>query len=152
MFMNMVMRTVNRVTAMGPAVREYYLFHYIFSGKGCFRTGERTYFLHEGQGFLIFPGDLNYYEADTVAPWSYGWLGVTGINAAKYIQQCGLSKDNPIWDGGKDTFIEECILKLSSSRSVEPVRQPEVTGYAYLILSRMIKRNSFNQSYLKKNQ
>ncbi len=129
----------------GPAVREFYLFHYIFSGRGFFRTSENTYHLKEGQGFLIFPDDLNYYQADESSPWSYGWLGVTGINAEEYFHQCGLSRKNPIWNGDKDAFIEDCLLKMASTHQQDTVRYPRLTGYAYLILSRMIEKSSLQQ-------
>ncbi|MBP7175057.1 MAG: AraC family transcriptional regulator [Thermoclostridium sp.] len=129
----------------GPAVREYFLFHYIFSGLGFFRTSENTYVLQEGQGFLIFPDDLNYYQADEGSPWSYGWLGVTGINAEEYFHQCGLSRKNPIWNGGKDEFIEDCLLKMDSARRLDVTRHLKLTGYAYLILSRMIEKSSRQQ-------
>lgn len=129
----------------GPAVREYYLFHYIFSGKGFFRTCDNTYHLAEGQGFLIFPDDLNYYQADEQHPWSYGWLGVTGIYAEEYFHQCGLSRKNPIWLGDLDRFIMECLLKMASIRQQDPVRNLKLTGYAYLVLSRMIESSSHQQ-------
>lgn len=129
----------------GPAVREFYLFHYIFSGRGFFSTSENTYHLKEGQGFLIFPDDLNYYQADENTPWSYGWLGVTGINAEEYFHQCGLSRKNPVWNGDKDEFIEDCLLKMASANQQDTARYPRLTGYAYLILSRMIEKSSLQQ-------
>lgn len=138
--------------SFGPAVREYYLFHYIFSGRGFFRTSENTYHLQEGQGFLIFPDDLNYYQADEDTPWSYGWLGVTGIHAEEYFHQCGLSVKNPIWSGGKDEFMEECLLKMDSAKKPDTARQLKLTGYAYLFLSRMIEKSTLQLSRNKTNR
>ena len=39
----------------GPAVRSYYLIHFILAGKGTFQANQHTYHLHAGQGFLIEP-------------------------------------------------------------------------------------------------
>ena len=40
----------------GPAVRPYYLIHYILAGSGTFKTDQSIYKLHARQGFLIEPG------------------------------------------------------------------------------------------------
>ena len=59
----------------GPAVREYYLMHYVVKGKGIFRTEGREYALRQGYIFMTAPGQVMYYEADKKEPWSYIWVG-----------------------------------------------------------------------------
>ena len=59
----------------GPAAREYYLLHYVFSGKGEFLTGGRRYSLGKGQIFVIRPGEMTLYQADWQDPWHYSWVG-----------------------------------------------------------------------------
>ena len=44
----------------GPHTRNHYLFHYVISGKGKLYTNEQEYPIHEGQGFLIVPGQICY--------------------------------------------------------------------------------------------
>ena len=61
--------------AYGPAVRSYWLLHYVAEGKGIFRIGEKEYHLHASQIFVIRPGELTYYEADSEDPWRYLWIG-----------------------------------------------------------------------------
>lgn len=70
----------------GPAVRPNYIFHYILQGKGRFTVGEETYNLCAGQGFLIEPEVVTYYEADRDEPWTYLWIGFSGEKAEEYIQ------------------------------------------------------------------
>ena len=41
--------------SFGPDSREYFLIHYIVSGKGTFRSKKRTYSLAEGNIFIIKP-------------------------------------------------------------------------------------------------
>ena len=59
----------------GPAVRKYYLIHYIVSGEGIFRTGGNEYRLHTGEMFVIHPEEETYYAADEKNPWHYIWIG-----------------------------------------------------------------------------
>lgn len=59
----------------GPAVRNYWLLHYVLEGEGIFRTGEREYRVCPSQMFVIHPGELTYYEADNDVPWKYIWIG-----------------------------------------------------------------------------
>lgn len=59
----------------GPAVRNYWLLHYILSGKGSFEKDGRTYPVKEGQCFVIRPYETTYYRADEKEPWHYLWVG-----------------------------------------------------------------------------
>ncbi len=52
----------------GPAIRDHYLIHYILDGKGFFQVNNKTYHLKNGQGFLICPDIITYYEADKENP------------------------------------------------------------------------------------
>jgi len=137
----------------GPAIREYYLFHYIFRGKGIFEAGNQTHHLREGQGFLNFPKDLTIYKADNNSPWSYGWFGVSGLQAEKYFRESGLTRENPIWNGGKDLFIESYITEMNNVNTIQPYGFPQVTGYTYLVLARLIeKANKTSPSADKTNR
>lgn len=70
----------------GPAIRHYFLIHYILSGKGIFRVKDKTYALSKGDMFLIRPDILTYYEADVEKPWEYVWIGFDGEYAKKFIE------------------------------------------------------------------
>ena len=59
----------------GPAVREYYLLHYVISGKGVFQADNKQYEIEAGECFIIKPNEFTYYEADSVNPWHYIWVG-----------------------------------------------------------------------------
>ncbi len=61
----------------GPAVREYYLIHYVTSGKGTFQADGKEYRLTSGDMFLIRPQQVTTYLADQKEPWSYIWVGFT---------------------------------------------------------------------------
>ena len=60
--------------SFGPAARNHYIFHYVISGTGTLMAdnsaGETiTYQVKSGQGFMLFPGQINTYIADTDFPW-----------------------------------------------------------------------------------
>ena len=75
--------------SFGPAVRSYWLMHYVVKGKG-FVTKENgeKYIVREGQVFLIKPDAVYFYEADEFEPWEYIWIGFTG-SLAKDFEQLG---------------------------------------------------------------
>ena len=54
---------------------DFYIVHFIFSGKGCFKNATDTYELGENDCFIIRPKEMFYYEADKAEPWFYAWVG-----------------------------------------------------------------------------
>lgn len=88
--------------SFGPSVRNHYLFHYIISGKGMLSSHATDGSVHEyelgaGQGFLICPGQINYYAADGDDPWKYAWMEFDGMRAADALWSAGLEQDRPIY-------------------------------------------------------
>lgn len=63
--------------SFGPAVRTYWLIHFVVSGFGYYKIGNREYNLGPGEMFVIPPYVETYYEADSEKPWSYIWVGFT---------------------------------------------------------------------------
>ena len=59
----------------GPAMRTYWLVHYVVSGTGIFRIDSKEYSVHPGELFIAPPYTEMYYEADKKNPWSYIWIG-----------------------------------------------------------------------------
>lgn len=101
----------------GPAVRNYYLIHFITSGKGVFRTADKEYLLEKHQGFLICPNEINYYEADLHDPWSYSWIGFKGLSASYLLDRAGLQPDHPIFYEPEVQNIFSSIGKCSELKS-----------------------------------
>ena len=59
----------------GPATRDYWLLHFVVSGKGEFKTARGKYSLSTGDLFIIRPHEITYYKADNDHPWEYIWIG-----------------------------------------------------------------------------
>ena len=83
--------------AWGPAVRDHYLIHCVTSGKGVFSFGGKDYYLSGGDGFLLTPGVVASYAADSESPWQYCWIGFNGTDAKRLVEQTGLSYENPVF-------------------------------------------------------
>lgn len=64
-----------------PGKRNYWLIHYIISGKGSFWVNKRKYDLSEGWIFVISPEDEVHYEADGDDPWYYTWIAFDADNS-----------------------------------------------------------------------
>ena len=63
--------------SFGPAVRSFWLLHYVVSGTGTFYREGRSYRVEAGEIFVIPPFLETYYEADGEHPWHYIWVGFT---------------------------------------------------------------------------
>lgn len=75
--------------SFGPAVRLYWLIHYVISGKGTYTVNNKTYEILPGQAFLIKPDEITKYAADKDAPWVYAWVSfnadIPGLNNVPYV-------------------------------------------------------------------
>lgn len=60
--------------SFGPGSREYYLVHYVLSGKGIYSRDRKTYKVNTGDLFIIRPGEDTLYCADREDPWEYAWI------------------------------------------------------------------------------
>lgn len=96
----------------GPASRPNYIIHYIMDGKGIYRVGEKKYKLSKGQGFLIEPEELTFYQADQEEPWSYLWVGVGGTGAKKFIQDIGLNSQQRIFRCADGEKLNEIVMDM----------------------------------------
>ena len=73
--------------AYGPTLRPYHLFHFITAGRGRLEIDGDVFSLSAGDVFLIPAEQVSYYEASDAEPWSYSWVGLTGLRATQYVRQ-----------------------------------------------------------------
>lgn len=135
----------------GPAVRNHYLIHYIHSGQGIYRTNGKTYHLHAGQGFLICPGEVMYYEADIEKPWDYTWLAFQGEQVADYLALAHLSLDNPIFTCHHIDQMEALLAKLNTNRVLQGTLSGHIKllSYTYEFFSLLIDDKVFHTDSVK---
>lgn len=138
----------------GPAVRPYYLIHYILAGTGTFRVSDVEYHLHAGQGFLIEPNYQTYYVADKYTPWSYVWVGFTGKYADELVDQLGLSEDLPTFNNHYSYELVDCINHIMKLPPDKPENELLANSYLLRFLSFIARSKPINAPHttLQKNQ
>ena len=103
--------------AVGPGVRDVYKIHFIHKGQGLVRVGDHTFKIVAGQGFLICPDIVYYYEADKEDPWTYSWIGFQGTDVPDIINRTQLSPEQPVFS--MDSRLMPVIYdQLSSAASI----------------------------------
>ncbi|MEY8331971.1 AraC family transcriptional regulator [Lachnospiraceae bacterium 47-T17] len=96
----------------GPAVRSFYLIHYILEGEGIFSVNGVSHHLKAGQGFLIEPDYLTTYTADQNHPWTYVWLGFSGQEVRGILNSIGLRQSSPIFTCGPQQHLEQYVMDM----------------------------------------
>lgn len=105
----------NRNHSFGPCVRNNYLLHYVYSGKGIFQTENNTYHLHKGQMFLISPNQLTYYKADDSDPWLYRWIEFNGSMSQSILKSVILNESTPIYTDDENNSVGNALCNIISS-------------------------------------
>ena len=149
--------------SFGPAARNHYIFHYVISGTGTLMAdnsaGETiTYQVKSGQGFMLFPGQINTYIADTDFPWEYTWVEFDGLRAKEIVETAGLSPDHPVYHSHsadlRQKMMEE-MLYISHNSQESPFH---LIGHTWLFLDyfmrstetvRMKQDGSIRDFYIK---
>lgn len=117
----------------GPAVRDYYLLHFVVSGKGTFTVCGETYELEKNRCFLIRPNELHKYSADKNDPWTYMWLGFRGSKAEEFTEKA--LGDKHIFDVSPEFIID--YEKLFATTADEGEKLFGTTSFVYRILSEL---------------
>ncbi len=133
--------------SFGPATRSHYLFHYVISGTGSLLADDsegntKTYHIKSGQGFMIFPGQINTYTADKQLPWEYTWIEFDGLRVKEAIELAGLSPDAPIYHSRshdlRETMMQE-MLYIERHKDMPPFH---LLGHLYLFFDALTRSAS----------
>lgn len=130
--------------AFGPAARNHFLFHYVISGTGTLYANDaegisRVYQIKSGQGFMIFPHQINTYIADKDLPWEYVWIEFDGLRAKEAIEIAGLSLNAPVYRAHshdlRETMMNE-MLYIAQHGDMAPFH---LIGHLYLVLDALTR-------------
>lgn len=136
--------------SFGPAVREYHLIHICLSGEGDFYANDSQHHIEAGQGFLICPSDLTFYQADKENPWSYAWIAIGGEEVDKYLYLMGVSKKNPVFCCPDVNFVTSCIDDIMKHNTVGYSNEVYIEGILMKFLSYFIAQA--NVPYIEKSK
>ena len=95
--------------------------------------------LGEGEGFLIFPDQVNTYVADLDDPWEYVWVEFDGIHVKDDLEAAGLTPSSPVYRSRSSELrghmVEE-MRYLVSNRDASPLH---LIGHTYLFLDYLLR-------------
>lgn len=120
---------------LGPKVYDYYLIHYVISGRGVFSSHGEEYAISAGDSFVIEPEQLISYVSDELDPWHYCWIAFTGVQAAKLVGEAGLTPANPIIHIARNRHMPVLFRQIQQAlKSKKSNAQLKATGYLSLLL------------------
>lgn len=137
----------------GPYVRNHYLFHYVISGAGTLESTDskgitKRYHIKSGEGFLIFPRQINTYYADKDHPWKYAWLEFDGLRVKEALELAGLTTDHPIYHsnaGEINLELKNEMLHIVQNTDPSPFH---LIGHLYLFFD-CLTRSSASRKALR---
>lgn len=127
---------------IGPAARDYYLIHYIDSGQGTLITKDRTYEVHPGDGFLIYPGEIVTYGAAEDDPWHCYWIGFHGLNTPQYLEQSGLSETNRLFQVDDPQLLPNHLTAIIDATRDPAVPYIKGLGLLYLFFALLAEQHN----------
>lgn len=99
-------------------LRQEYILHFIFSGKGSVTAEGQTWSLSAGQMFLIRPDKPLIYISDESDPWCYGWIGFNGLQSEHILTRCGFSKHTVVQPYSIQETIEAHIQHILEAHDI----------------------------------
>lgn len=124
----------------GPGIRDHYLIHHIIRGQGYYQVGDKSYELHEGDTFLVYPQTEIAYYADADNPWEYAWVGFNGSDAATILNATDFLPSKPVLLTSSLTdTIRTHLLSIYESCGNSFVNAVEMTGKLYETLALFMK-------------
>ncbi|UUI40629.1 AraC family transcriptional regulator [Oceanobacillus oncorhynchi] len=122
----------------GPSIRSGYIIHFILKGKGKYKVGDKVYHLEKNEAFLIEPNNLVYYEADSVDPWEYIWVGFYGVKAKDYLNKTILN-EHLIFNFNPNTKLIETLENMVKCGIISINRDMILLSHLYLFLYELCK-------------
>lgn len=121
---------------IGPSVHDYYLLHSVLEGRGKFESGGVIYDCRPGDTFVIFPGSLFSYQADTMKPWHYAWVALQGPGVFGQLAEIGITPTAPVVRSGHVVALRELYMKIRLA--LQPGADPrleslEASGWLLLL-------------------
>ncbi len=130
--------------SFGPAARNHYLFHYVISGTGTLyaqnsKKESIEYHIRSEQGFMIFPGQICTYIADSKLPWEYVWLEFDGLKVKELLDTANFSVNSPIYRPRYKDISRQMVdemMYITKNSSASPFH---LIGHLYLFLDCFVR-------------
>ena len=124
--------------AWGPGARDHYLFHYVTEGRGTLTTAAGAVSVGPGGLFLIRPGEVVTYTADSREPWVYYWVGFNWTEAHRLINLTGFAHGERLLYPENGGELREQLTRITDARGSTPAHEAQMLGYLYLFLGSLM--------------
>ncbi len=88
---------------------------------------------------MICPDVETYYESSIEDPWSYIWIGFSGIKARECISNCGFSDDKPVISCRCTDQLRDCVEQLIDAHQLTYANELKRSGLMMQFLSLLIE-------------
>ncbi len=158
----------------GLLVRDFWLIHYVVSGKGVYIESGASHTVNAGECFIIRPMEITTYIADKDDPWHYIWIGFeTELDISSYFSDpvmdasaigdiflsfTDIDRDLPNYEEHLAGRIFEMIVRISATDS-KPARSNDAvdtakhimdTLYSSINISRLTEMMHISRAHLGK--
>ncbi len=125
---------------VGPQVLDYYLIHYIVSGKGIFECMGQNFELKSGHCFTIFPGTLVKYVSDPQDPWKYRWVAFKGALSNDLLSRANIKPEHPcttVQNKHHHTYLFSQVQRIL--KTGDPACDLKAEAYLRLIIAENVQ-------------
>lgn len=87
--------------------------------------------LQQGQGFLIEPETLIFYQADEKEPWTYLWVGFAGMQAEIFLEDLGLNASQHIFQSKYSEELRRIVGQMLKNHNGSQTNQYYLQSLLY---------------------
>ena len=99
-----------------------------------------------GHGFLLVPGQVSTYCADSADPWVYTWIEFDGLRAHESLHLAGISGTKPIYtarNAEAGRMVEDEMMYIVNHGSASPIH---LIAHGFLFLDTLVQCSAGRRS------
>lgn len=135
----------------GPVICHYYILHFVLHGQGHFYNDKTHYVINQNQYFLITPGTLVFYRAETKNPWTYTWICFNGTAVPDMLRRCHISQDSPVQPYSNPDDIRRLITEMMKYPEKTPANECYIQSGLYAIFAKLCEASKATYNALEFN-
>ena len=128
----------------GPNKRFAYIMHVILDGRGKLEIKDKVYSLKQGDAFLLRPNEEAWYEADHVHPWTYIWIGFSGMKAEECVVNCGFGRGEHVIHDVNCHILQSYVTEMLKSYKLSYSNSLRRCAYLQMFFATLMDQFSNN--------
>lgn len=130
----------------GPAIRRYYMIHFILKGQGHYFINDQHYRIRENQCFLVPPDVVTYYKAEPDDPWTYVWICFNGKIVPDLLKRCHFTDTALVLPISDAIEYKDIIFEMMEHALLTPADELHIQSCLYRILAILAEQNHASYS------